>query len=73
MNLDEIDDIEWLRKQLKKYCVYVKKDINEYFKAGNWYPIEQNEYCDYIETWDGLYSYDLYFLDRVEDYIEVCK
>lgn len=73
MDLDNITDIEWFRKELKKYCAKVIKDIpNTIFKAGNYYPIEQDEGGVWLHDWDGKNYCDLIALsyEYADEFLE---
>ena len=57
MDLDNITDIEVLRKELKEYMVKIKASIedNKSFKVGHWYDLSQDEY--YVTIYDGNGGY----------------
>ena len=62
MDLDNINDIEVLRKTAKSGRVQLKKDVIEgdyTFKKNFWYRIEQDEHGVYIFSED--YSYEASF------------
>lgn len=59
MDLDNINDIEVLRKAAKSGRVQLKKDIisGDYiFRKGFWYSIEQDEYGVYIFSNDYIHE-----------------
>ena len=72
MDLDNITDVEWLREQLKKYCIKVIKDIPDtVYKAGNYYLIDQCEAGVWLYDWDGKNYFDIYNLIHPEEYLEI--
>ena len=62
MDLDNINDIEVLRKAAKNGRVQLKKDIDAYgskytFKKDFWYLVEQDEY--YVKIYSEDYTHEV--------------
>lgn len=57
MDLDNITDIEVLRKELKRHMVKIKVPIedNKNFKVGHWYNFNQDDYD--VTIYDGNGGY----------------
>ena len=56
MDLDNINDIEVLRKIAKKGRVKLKYDIDEIFRKGFWYLVEQDYFGVTIFSDDHQYG-----------------
>ena len=64
MDLDNINDIEVLRKVAKECRVQIKKDVKDdldvyTFKKGYWYYVEQDQY--YVTIYSEDYDYTRMF------------
>lgn len=73
MDLDNITDIEVLKKELKKHMVKIKVPIedNKNFKVGHWYDFSQDEY--YVTIYDdngGYYMMSYIEAGKILDYGE---
>ena len=71
MDLDNINDIEVLRKAAKRGRVQLKKDVNSIngdytFKKGFWYFVEQDEYGVYIYSDNYIHSADFTYVEAEE-------
>lgn len=74
MDLDNINDIEVLRKAAKKGRVQLKKDIdaiggNYIFKKGFWYLLEQDEYGVSIYCDDYIYEAHFNTFKEADEYL----
>lgn len=75
MDLDNINDIEVLRKAAKKGRVKLKKDVNSIdgdytFKKGFWYLLEQDEYGVSIFCDDYIYEAHFDTYEEANEYIK---
>ena len=75
MDLDNINDIEVLRKAAKRGRVQLKKDISaingDYiFKKGYWYLVEQDEYGVSIFCEDYIYQADFVTYEMADEYLD---
>ena len=59
MDLDNIDDIEELRRIAKKGRVQLKFDIDEIFRKGFWYLVEQDYFG--VTIFSDDYSHRKFF------------
>ena len=59
MDLDNINDIEELRKIAKKGRVQLKFDIDEIFKKGFWYLVEQDYFG--VTIFSDDYAHEKFF------------
>ena len=76
MDLDNINDVEVLRKAAKRGRAQLRKDVNAIrgkytFKKGFWYLVEQDEYGVYIFSEDYIYEARFTYIEAGE-YLNRC-
>lgn len=70
MDLDNITDIEVLRKELKRHMVKIVAPIkdNKNFQVGHWYNLTQDEY--YVTIYDDNGGYYMMSYTEAEECLD---